>query len=753
MPYGLEPPYSGGAYVPEDMGASPYVKEDSQGFDPMSAYTGGVLPETAYAPPPEPIIEYIPADPPDPSPEFQKKAYEYVTEFCRASAEFMKPHIARAERNWLWYRGKLRRQDLDADRATTKGATVSRADKEIDPDEDVDENDFLYPIQPIIDSIRAYVNISIFSGPEYLTLSNEDDQGENGAEDLTRQNEAIKRLLLKKLRQGRFKTNISNLLTDQLVTGNAIPITTYYEHKVRKWRELVIDGEPTGEVEEYEETVYECPITQGVKITRFLPDPKATTTDTNRWRGFGHIIPKTYDECIQEFNKGYYHLNRKEFEKRFKDLGGSIANTGESPIESEYGDSRQDINEEKVSDLMLIEWQGRIPDDKRGMIESHIIIAYEPADHRQEYSFKSGLLLRFKQQTISESGLRNTTIGHWVPGNGPIGLGLPDTHEDLLYLASQFIAQIHDAASYSVTGAYIGSNTDEKLKSELATDPRIKNGRVILTDEKDSLRAAPHPDTADIGKLQAIVQQLLAVVERSAGSEEPTQDIASDMKATVFSGLQQRSQAPATVRTQAFAEECITPAANLSLSFLQSMTFEDQPVKVPDADTGTDVTMMVTRDDLRRGKWVVEASITNMDNTQLAAANIVKDLLMQAPMIKELLREDNKDLSVAELMNILLTATKTPNANRLIRTLGPREQVLIQQIQQLQTQIEEMQAAAQGGQQRQQPSGEAQGPPNLGNTPEGFGMGGGPKGPEPTDDNVMMLMTQLDAANRQGMPL
>lgn len=755
MPIGPGPPMGGDN--PIDAMAPPYVGDDQEIFRP-DAYSQ-FLPPEAQLPPPEPVIEYRPAEPPEPSKEFQKKAYEYITEFCKASAEFMKPHIVRAERNWNWYRGKLTIRDLEADKTNEKriDPSQSRMDKSTLDEDDHRRSDFLYPINQIVNSIVSFMNLSIFSGPDYLTLTNEDDEGVHSAEDLQRKNEVIKRLLLKRLRQGRYKSNQRPLMTDGAVTGNSISVTFYYKHNVLKWRELVIDGEPTGQVEEYEETVYECPITQGIKLTRFLPDHRATTTDVNRWRGVGHIIKKTYDEALQDFNSGYYHLNKSEFIERFKNVGSTDETDS---VLNKDPETTTNEKEGTVSEVMFVEWQGRVPDNKRGMVEVVAVIAYDRAKNYDNISFKDGLLVRLSQETISESGLRTINVWHWKPGVGPIGMGVPDADVDFFYQASQFMGQIHDAAKYTCTGAWIRDTNDHTLEADLADDGEIYSGRILKAENPTaSLQALPHPDTFDFANISNLAQQFVGLIERSIGVEEPSQNNASDMKATVYNGLQQRSQAPGTVLTQSYAEEIITPSANLSLSFLVSNTFNEETVLAPDADTGQDVPVQVTRDDLRRGKWVVEATLTNMDNSQMAAAQIIKDLILQAQPINQEMAQEGKTFSVAEALNIILTQTKAPNTNRLVRTFSTREQVLMDQLQQMQQQIMQMDQALQSAQKTGQPPGkpsqDKQPPPgaNGGSLPQGFGMGGGPMGEEPTDDNMEMLLTQLDAANRQGVPM
>jgi hypothetical protein len=757
LPFGLGPPV-GGNYPDEAM-ASPYLGDGQEIFRP-DAYSQ-TPPFDFQQPPPEPIIEYIPAEAPEPSKEFQKTAFNYITEFCRASSEFMKPHISRAERNWKWYRGLLSIQDLEEDRAKADqnvAQTYARKDPDLEQD-DRRQSDFLFPINQLVNSMVAFMNLSIFSGPDYLTLTNEDDEGVHSAEDLQRQNDVIKRLLLKRLRHGRFKSNQRPLLTDCAVTGNAISATFYYKHEIMKWREMTIDGQPTGQIEEYPETVYECPITQGIKMTRFLPDHRATTTDVNRWRGVGHIIKKTYDEVLQDFNTGYYHLNQSEFEKRFKNVGPD-KETHESVLNQDP-ETNVTRKEDSVSELTLVEWQGKVPDDKRGMVEVVGVIVYDKTDPTDDTSFKSGLLIRLSQETISESGIRTINVCHWTPGVGPIGMGIPDADIDFFYQASQFLGQIHDAAKKTCTGAWIRDASDNVLEADLADDSEIYAGRIVKASDKASLAPLPHADTFNFGEINNLAQQFIGLIERSVGAQEPSQNNATDMKATVYTGLQQRSQAPGTVLTQAYAEEIITPAANLSLSFLVANTFENQTVLAPDADTGQDIPMQVTPDDLRRGKWVVEAALTSMDNSQMAAAQIIKDLILQAAPINQEMAQEGKVFSVAEALNIILTQTKAPNTNRLVRTFSTREQVLMDQNQQMQQQIMEMDKALQsmpppgagGGQGKEQ---KEEGPSpgaNGGSLPEGFGMGGGPLGPEPTDENMEMLMMQLDAANRQGVPM
>jgi len=725
---------------------------NSPAIDPYaSAY--GMSPDM---PPPEPP----PLPPPykkRPEPPTSKKELEkiqkYVGAFAKASRAYMKAKEPDINRRRALYENLL---NSDQWQAWYKGEAYppSQSRKDIrnfyQTKEESTRSKYVHSITDKIDATVDSAWPALFDGPEWLTIVDASTQPKaptnappDSISSLTLA-DAVGKLLTDKLEHTQAHSRLTDGLNAWVRDGTVvfkislftdrIPITTVTTEvdpdfaRVRMYR--------TREVEEDGwETLREDPLIEVIPLHRYLPDPQARHNDVQRFRMVGHWTLVTYEQILDRFSSGMYGNVCKL--SKFKERWDGLKN--ENPPAEIDTDPDALIDSDEDAHLKVWELHGKVPTDdglKEGLFT---LITESGVDDPTD-----GLLVRLNWGPVIDSvewAARPFATAHFYQREGPLGVGMLEREESLLWLLSQFIGQAQDIARRCANPAtqmppgmmrYI----DDKFPNGLPVGARLP---LELAGEK----AEPlHMfDVSAIQLIENAIKLLLSMVELHTMSEV-MQGVGKGVETAHEANiLQSNSQRPITTRISRFAMTCLKPALNQALGFIVQYCEGDQTVHIPGRD-GAFIPYTIAEDDLKNSRFVVYPVLAKQDHTRLVRARAILDMLNNAANFVPLLQQAGYVFDAGVFIKDACQLLDVDANNQGLRQVSTFEQQLIQQIQQLQQQL---QMAAQQPAPGSNGKGKAPAPvtdPGIRN--------GGPLGPEQTDLNLMMQASQMDPTVNPG---
>ncbi len=678
-----------------------------------SPMAGPFIPGPYPQPPPEPYID----TPKEPDKEFQKEAQEFFGNFGKESSAYIEAKLSQNELYKRLTRGEvsIRQWAVWPDTLSQLELTQSRRPRTIELPADVEDDitDYVLPIAPYINAFAQYGYLRIFNGPEYLAVVSEDLAGGPTAPERFSASYKLQQLLLSLLAQGRVHSKMFLALHNMATFGLSCVKISWYNHTIQKWRWNLL----TFKQEQYEDSIYDCPIVQPIPLNRWLPDKNATTTDIQMWRAIGHWVERPYAEVISSFDRGSYTMNRDEFEKRYK--SGGTSRDDSSGLDH---DPDSDSVEDTVPKVRIWEIHGRVPSKRYGLIECCWTCATSPGVK----SPLEGTPIRLTMQPILACGLRPFALAHYNERDEPFGGGMIEENRDNIYLLSQFIGQIQDIARRQGSTARIYDPSDTELVRYLKDHgQRVPLGAFVpsMMPEKIKPLESGNSETAAIN---TAIQMLMNVFQRQTMTDTFLGLQSADDTATGANIRQIQSQTPAQARTDLFARNILEPVGNLALAMMQQFILEDRTVVVRD-DNGEDVPIVVTPEDLQRGKYKVRAVLTNQDSSRIATAQGIMAFLQNIPPLMPYLQAQAWDVSLGELVKHWAEAQIPGGGTDRIVTRLPAPII----------------PPPMGA---ERPSGQGGTAP----APDKLVENGGPMGPEPSDDNAQAQQLQLDALRTQG---
>lgn len=704
-------------------GTSPGLAPQSWGASP----SGVAFPQSPPQTPP-PISDPEPA-----SKKFQEEATEYVGKFCKASKAFVQAKRGTFDKWLKLYRGELsswdwQRGDISQDLAQTRASTFPN---EHEDGSKIGLADYVHPVSPLVHAHAHNAYLSIFSGPEYLTIISEDETGAPSGDEQYPTEYKIQQLLLRKLAQGKVHATTFKSLVRLPLFGTVAGKVYWHSHKVPRWK---WDLQSFQKIRT-EETVFECPIICPIPLDRWLPDPQAMDSNVALWRGVGHFVTRTYEDIDASFARGTYNLNYAEFKRRWEKSRG-----GEGPNADDGLTTDPDANQEDDSSKQLDvwEWHGRIPSRSQGgLVECCCTFITE----KGALSVEDGVLARLTTEPLLSSGMRPMVCAHWTEGaeDSAFGQGMLAENEDTLYTLSQFIGQMQDVARHTAIPSIMareGSALYTWLKKRGIRQP----GDVAPFEDPSDVKEFPaiRVPTTDLVQL---IQMLKGDIEQISGQTQTWQGVASGETATGASIAQKQSSAPNQTKTELFVANYLEPAFNIALGMLQQFTLTDQTVMIKTAG-GQVQPLTVTAEELQRGRFSVKVTLTDQSHTRVATAQAAQRILEIMPTIKPIIQSEGWDASAAETFNMLIDGLDTHRGDRILRKISTPEQMLMQENAALKQQLASIpQPKAPGA------NGSSPGvsPPDR-HPGEGGPLAeqGGPLGPEVNDENAMMQQLQLE---------
>lgn len=669
---------------------------------------------SAQAPPQEMQPEQTPVSlgslpPPAPSKEFQRMAEEYVKDFCRASSSYIRDQIAHWKLLHQLYENKigLREWANGTDGGLSTSQSRIRDDDETEP---TWYSDLVYTPRHLNEAVTANVFGAIFDGPDYVTIGLKENRNPNegttnaGADQSQTSFPLAMRMeeLLKSfLKSGQIHARMTDCLIEWGKLGTLAGKVSWHERTTLKWVKAP-DGKRTRE----RVVLDQFPVIHPIPLENFLPDPCALSNDVRLWRMVGHKVERTYDQILDGFRSGMYSLNEAEFKKTLSPKGGTPI-PQPNPV---TGELRAGQDEENITRLFVWEVHGQIPSPD-GYLEGVCSIVTDLAAENPA----SGLMIRLSDEPALESGERPIQVAHFCQRPGPLGAGLIDANEDLIYAISQFINQLQDNTRLCAIGAW---TAPEGSKQELWIQDNggtIFPGAIIPKDQFTAGNGL-EPVTMPVFSPQVILEVisfLIQLLERRTVTETFQGTNSKRQTATEASMLQQQSQRPVQFRTDLLARTFIEPVFNICLSMVCQFAVGDQTVYVRNP-SGQIVPATITQQELRDHKYVVTTTLTRQDSSKIARMQSIERILPILAQMESLIMRDGRRVSFSELIQRHLDSTGMDGVDRVLVALSEEEKAQMAMAQQ------------------QPPGGPPQGPngPPQGAPPAGPPQGGPPEPPQ-----------------------
>jgi len=664
---------------------------------------------------------------PAPPKDFQEEAFAYISRWCRASHDFVSRKVERWKLLEDLYHN---RRDLNSWSSRASASTAeNRAGLKRGTSKERWQSDIILAPAYIVDSWADRAYQAIFSGPDWLSVAPEDAPGGGGGDMRFPVSYKLQELLLSRLAQGQIHVRLYEVLQQLVLYGTVFAKVFWYSKEVTRHR---WDYE-TLEVMDEREKIFDCPIVQVVPLDRMLVDWTATHSDVQRHTGIGHRVDKTYEDVIEQFNRGVYNLNRAEFVRRWE--RGTPASIDDDELL--HDEDADDLDADVLHKLTVWEWHGRVP-TAGGFQECLCAIITEKGSDNPE----DGVMVRLVEGPVLWSGLRPFVAAHYTPLPGPFGMGAVECNLDLIHAISQFISQSQDNARLTANAQLIVRRGSSAARQISADSDVVYPGKVWTVDDPGDIQPFP-PLNFPQQDVNTLINHLNMLLEKRTSVSDVSLGLSSRQKsATEAHILQEASIGPLSTRADLFARSFFEPLGRLALSMLQQFLLEDQCITVRDSG-GVEVPLIVTADEIQSGRYRVVATITRQESTRLAKAQSIERALPTLATFQPILAREGVQISFSELLKRFLDLIGVDGADRVFTRIDPAQAAML----------------GGGAPAPGSPSasdmvgaGVPAGPPN-GDTPTPLVEDGGPMGPHPTDANALAQLLQLQAQGAFGPPV
>lgn len=672
--------------------------------DPMQNF----MPPQGYGEIPEEFID-LPEVVPQ---EFIDAADEYLGSWLRESRAYAleKDYVWSMEKD-LW-RGERTIQSMELKAANRKVDDRSR--KTITQEDEEDISDFVYPVAPAIQSVAQNIFNAIFSGPDAIQVTSDDPVGSqtDGASIATR----MTKLFLKMLKEGRFYEQTMRALESWAIYGHVFGKVWWS----RKTYTTLQASSITGEISPKEHTIRSCPIIQPLPIHRMLIDWEATNADPFTHRGIGHWVPRTYHEIIQSFSKGAYTLNEDKVRQKWQDSGGGgITTTQDRAVDTEALNRADN----KTRILWVWEWHGEIP-FQDSLWESVVTYVTE----QDAESPESGIMVRASMRPALECGIRPIISAPFIPDPDQcLGLSLHKATADSHFILSRLIGQLLDGIRYQIDQCGFVREGGE-LHTWLKTNKSIPPGKWFASADPSTESAPMRLGEFQIQALLQAIQEMKQEFEQESGITSTFQGLSTVRKtAAEASILQTQSSQPVNSFAQLFVESYLQPGLDLALAQMQTNVLEDQEITIQGGD-GQPISVKVTADEIRNGRFKAVVTLTNQDASSIAKAQSIERVLTRGSNYLPKIQQEGYDVVYHELFRRWVDLLKIDGSDRTVVKLPP--------------QMMQPPGPSQPGQPETQQAGQ----------PPQYVTDGGPAGQEPTDMNAIAQMLQMQGAQMGPQP-
>jgi len=681
--------------------------------------------------PPQPEPSDPAIAPPTPPKKFQEDAFAYVSKWCRASREFIGRKIERWKLLEDLYHNRRELNSWAARSNLTVSENRAGLKRRQISDKTRWQADIILSPSYIVDNWADKAYQSVFTGPEWLTILPENSQGPSTEDLQFPASFKLQELLLTRLAEGQIHVRLYEILQHLVLYGSVYAKVFWYSKTVnrRLW-----DYE-TLEVMDEEEKIYDCPIVQVIPLDRLLVDWTATHSDVQRHTGIGHSVDKTYEHVLEQFERGIYNLNRSAFLERWRSAPQSGGTEGNELLHDQDSD---DLDADEIGKLTVWEWHGRVPTENGHKECLCTIITEKGADTPED-----GIMVRLTESPVLWSGLRPFLSAHYTPLPGPLGVGAVESNLDLIHAISQFISQSQDNARLTANAQLMVRRGSSAARQMSAESDVVYPGKVWTVDDPNDVLPFP-PLNFPQQEVNSLINYLNGLLERRTSVSETTLGLSTRGKsATEAHILQEASITPFATRTDLFARSFLEPLGKIALAMLQQFLLEDQTITVRDFN-GVDVPLVVTANEIQAGRYRVVATLTRQDSTRLAKAQSIERVLPTLAQFQPILAQEGVQISFSEIIKRYLDLIGVDGVERVLSRMDPRSAPSPEMTTGLMPPgNNRLGGGPENGQLRQ--SGPV--PRDL---PTRLVEEGGPLGPEPTDQNALAQLLQLQAAGALG---
>ncbi|MEW6350469.1 MAG: hypothetical protein AB1646_15505 [Thermodesulfobacteriota bacterium] len=668
----------------------------------------------------------------------QDEAFEYVSQWCKASQEFVSRKVPRWKLLEDLYHNRRGLNSWSS--GSELSAVESRGAQARTPSSSERwQADIVLTPSYIVDSWADRAYQAVFNGPDWLSVAADVAPGPPAGEHDFPASYKLQELLLSKLGQGQINIRLYEILQHLVLYGSVYAKVFWYSKDVtrQRWNDRTL------ELVQDHGKVFDCPVVQVIPLDKVLVDWTATHNDVQRHTGIGHKADTTFNYLDEQFKRGVYDLNRADFLRRWE--GSS---RGSSPMASELLRDRDtdDLMADDVAKLTIWEWHGRVP-TKEGFKECVCTIVTDRGDDSPE----NGVMIRLLDAPVLWSGLRPFVAAHYTPLPGPFGMGAVESNLDLIHSISQFISQSQDNARLTANAQLIvrrGSSAARQISTE---SNAVYPGKIWLVDDPGDIQPFPVLSFPQ-QEINSLVSYLNNLLEKRTSVSDITLGVAGRAKTATEAHLLSESAGSAfATRVDLFARTFLEPLGKLGLSLVQQFLLEDQLVMIQDIN-GQDRPLVVRAQEIQSGRYKVVATITRQDSTRIAKAQSIERALPTLAKFQPVLSSEGYRISFAELFKRYLDLIGVEGADRVLKRV-------------------EQGVAQPGGAQSEQGSaggagsdgaavsagsgywashyGDGSRKPAAPDTPARLLEHGGPMGPQPTDLNALAQFLQVQAAKGQ----
>jgi hypothetical protein len=658
-----------------------------------------------------------------PSKEFQEKAFEYISDWCKASADFVAKKTDRWKLLEDLYHNRRDLNSWSASRGLAPSENLAGLRKRSATSKERWQADIILAPSYLVDSWvdRAYQ--AIFGGPDWLSVLPVFAPGAGDEDIRFPMSYKLQELLLSRLAQGQIHVRLYEILQSLVLYGSVYAKVFWYSKDVTRhlW------NHETLEVIDAEERIYDCPIVQVIPLDRILVDWTANHGDVQRHGGIGHRVDRTYEQILEKFSRRVYNLNRSEFLRRWKDASAEAQPEAEGLARD--ADS-ENLDQEVIRRLTVWEWHGEVPTED-GHRECICTIVTE----RGSKTPQDGVMVRLAEAPVLWSGLRPFLAAHYTPLPGPFGMGAVESNLDLIHSISQFISQSQDNARLTANAQLIVRRGSSAARQIGAENDTVYPGKVWTVDDPGDIQPFP-PLNFPQQDVNSLINYLNGLLEKRTTVSDMTLGVSTRSKsATEAHILQEAALAPFTTRSDLFARSFLEPLGTLALSMLQQFLLDDQFITVRDSG-GMEIPLVVTPEEIQSGQYRVVATVTRQESTRLAKAQSIERALPNLAKFQPMLAEEGVRISFSELLKRYLDLIGVDGADRIfnrIAATGPDSR--------------DETDSGPGGSAPEFGLSDLEDAPSPNASPRPLVENGGPMGPEPTDANALAQLLQMQAGD------
>ncbi|MEI8183155.1 MAG: hypothetical protein WCG29_10675 [Desulfomonile sp.] len=665
----------------------------------------------------------------EPSKRFQEQAFNHVSHWCKASAEFVSRKVERWKLLEDLYHN---RRDLNSWGARSDPAVAfdSLGLKKDSPlRRDRWRSDIVLAPSYIVDTWADRAYQSIFSGPEWLTVVPTDSEQSSAKQDAGFPSSyKLQELLLMRLSEGQIHVRLYEILQHLVLYGTAYAKIFWYSKGVRSFR---WDYESLAVIEESKK-IYDCPVVQVIPLDRVLPDWAADHSDVQRFTGIGHRVDKSYEHVLEQYARGVYNLNKERFLDRWENAS-SEANQNSDQLLQDH--DSVGIRQDDTGKLTVWEWHGLAPTDT-GHRECLCAIITE----RGASSPEDGVMVRLTETPVLWSGLRPFLSAHYTPLPGPFGVGAVEPNLDLIHSISQFISQSQDNTRLTANAQLMvrrGSSAARQINSD---DDVIYPGKVWTVDDPGDIQPFPTLNFPQ-QEVNHLIDYLNSLLERRTTVSEITLGVSTRGKtATEAHILQESAMSPFATRTDLFARAFLEPLGKIALSMLQQFLLDDQTITVRNS-SGQEVPLVVRSEEIQKSRYRVAATLTRQDSTRLAKAQSIERVLPTLSSFQPILASEGVRISFSELIKRYLDLIGVDGADRVFTRVSVPDET---------NREEEGSSSPPDDHLSRSPEDPRRIGPSRNSSPHSpppLLEKGGPMGPNPTDQNALAQFLQIQASS------